>query len=186
MNTHLLIAFGLLLLFGLLISYAVQYSKKKEEQRQQTVRSMGFTAIETSATLTDRINQFYSWDKSSSQTTLSNVFHKTLPDGEMYLFGLNDSDTEQQTIAILSPDLSLPKFMIFPRIEMDNAAGKLVNKALIWAISRVETPLEFPEVPEFQERYMVSSPNPDSARRFLDANLLRQLTQTKQYVIRAD
>ncbi len=185
MNTNFLIVLGIIFIFGLLVYFAVQYGKKRAEQRRQIVQSLGFTPVENSASLADRINEFYSWDKSSSRTTLSDVFRKTIPDGEIYLFDLEDSDSEKQVLAVLSPDLSLPKFRIFPRIDMDSAAGKLVNKALTWVISKIETPIEFSGVPEFHKQYMVSSSDPDSARRFLDANLLRQFAGMQQCVIQA-
>jgi len=173
MNPDLLLVFGGLLLFGLLISYAVQYSKNKEEQRGQIIQSLGFTPLEVSATLTERINNFYNWDESKPKVALNNISRKMLPDGEMYLFDMEDSDTEKQNIAFLSPELALSQFWIFPRIEIGNTTGKLMNKALVWVISKIKTPIDFSEVPEFQKHYIVCSSDPDSTRRFLDANLLQ-------------
>ena len=185
MNPNFLITLSIIFIFILLVYSAVQYGKKRKEQRYKIIRSLGFTPVENNDSLAEMVNEFYSWDKSRSQISLGNVFSKTIPDGEIYLFDLEDSDSEKQVVAILSHDLSLPKFRIFPRLGTDNAAGKMVNKALTWAISRIETPLEFPEVPEFQKHYMVSSSDPGSARRFLNADLLRQLVGMKQSVIQA-
>lgn len=49
----------------------------------------------------------------------------------------------------------------------------------------MDTPVEFPEAPEFQRRYLVSSPDPEGARRFLSGEVLQQLAQTRLYSIYA-
>lgn len=186
MNIELLLAFGGVLFFGVLVYFAVLYGKKKEEEKKRFIRALGFTPLENSAALAERITQFYERDEDSSEAVLRNVFHKTLLEGEMYIFDVLGNDTERNVVAVLSSALVLPHFRIFPKLARDNAIEKWMNKALVWAISRVETPLVFPEVPDFDKQYLVSSSTPTSAYRFLDDNLLLQFAQIKRCVVQAE
>lgn len=127
----------------------------------------------------------------SDNYELENVFIKQLPDGQMILFDLIDpsgednSYLENQAVAIISPQLNLPPFLVFPQADQEGALANVANKVLGWLVSQISQPVEFSRFPEFQQRYLVSSPAPEATRQFLDEYKLRRLANTSHLTIHA-
>jgi hypothetical protein len=188
-NPGLILVLGILLLFAGLIYWMIASNRRDKDKKRQVAQSLGFTPIEPDALLTMCISQLYQRGEKTQTYELRNVFRKVLPDGEMILFDLvdtsgdEDSYSEQQAVAVISHYLNLPHFMIFPKADTDGMVTNLANKVLEWVISKVGAPLEFPEVPEFQERYLLTSTEEDSVRSFLNESILRRLAQTRLLVI---
>jgi hypothetical protein len=187
----LIIILGILLFFGLIVYGMFASGRKESERKRQMAQALGFTPIEPEASLTATLSQLYQSRKAKSRYELRHVSRKTLPEGELVLFDLvetsgeADSYPEQQAVAVISPHLNLPPFMIFPKADIEGQLSDLANRMLHWVVSKVETAVEFPEAPEFQWRYIVTSPEPEATRRFLNENNLRQLAQTRLYAIHA-
>jgi hypothetical protein len=99
--------------------------------------------------------------------------------------GEDDSYTEKQAVAIISPRLNLPAFVIFPKMDIDGAAASIANNIFGWMISKMGNPVEFPHFPEFEQRYLVSSPDPDGTRQFLDEGKLGRFGETRLIGIHA-
>ncbi len=53
------------------------------------------------------------------------------------------------------------------------------NQVIGWAMSKRGDLVEFPQSPEFSQRYLVSSPDPASTRQFLDDGRLQGLAKTR-------
>ena len=62
----------------------------------------------------------------------------------------------------------------------------MANKALDWLISRIGQPVDFSQFPEFQNRYLISSPDPEAARQFLDEFKVGRLANTRLLTIHAE
>jgi hypothetical protein len=190
-NPSLFIFLGFLLIFVAVVYLLIVSNRRNRDKKRQIAQSLGFTPIEPDAVLTMCISQLYQRGETTQTHELRNVLRKVLPDGEMILFDLvetsgnDDSYPEQQAVAVISHYLNLPPFMIFPKADTDGVVTNLANKVLEWFISKVGTPLEFPEVPEFQERYLLTSSDEASTRRFLNESILRRLAQTRLLVIHA-
>jgi len=75
--------------------------------------------------------------------------------------------------------------VVFPRPELEGALAKLSNALLGWVIARWGDPVDFTDAPDFERRYLVSSPEPDRTRRFLDDGRLRRLADTRLLNIHA-
>jgi len=190
-NLILIAVLGFLILFGALFFIMIRAEKKARQGKQQIALSLGFSPIEAPPALADRFNQLYQNLRSKSSYEVRNLSHKRLPDGDMYLFDLvetsgeDDSYTEDQSVAILSPCLKLPDFVIFPKVDMEGIGAKVANRLLQWVLSKVGNPVEFPQFPEFQQRYLVSSADPEKTRNFLDSTKIWMLSNTQLCSIHA-
>lgn len=176
-------------IFAGMIYLAIRTSSNDKKEKQELASALGFTPIEAHAALLAKISQLYQRGKSKYE--MRNVFHKKLPDGEMYLFDLvetsgeDDSWTETQAVAIISSYLKLPHFALFPKADQKYALSGVANKILEWGVSFVGKPIPFPEFPAFNDKYVVTSNEPDLTRIYLDANLLRYFSQTQMYMLHA-
>jgi hypothetical protein len=116
---------------------------------------------------------------------LENVFSKQMPDCDLFIFDLVETSggetsyPEQQAVAVVSPYLNLPAFMLFPKADIDSSVTNLGNRFLSWVISRLGNVVEFSQFPEFARKYLVSSPDPDGTRQFLDESKLHHLATTR-------
>jgi hypothetical protein len=176
---------GIVALFGVMIFFMIRTEKRERARKSQLARELGFTLIEVTSALTARISQLYEkkWGKTNFE--LRNVSRKIIPDGEMYLFDLvdtageDDTFTEDQAIAVVSRYLQLPEFTIFPQLDIEAAGSKIANTLLRWVISKAGDPIDFPDHPAFEERYLVSSADEAGTRQFLDDRKLHMLAQVQ-------
>ncbi len=179
------------------VALMIRARRREQQTKAQVSRSLGFAPIQPSPELRGKIAHLYCATRTDrnnvdeSKYELENVAVRHMPDCDLHIFDLVDSSggetsyPEQQAVAVVSPYLSLPAFMIFPKADMDGSLTKLGNQFLGWIFSRLGTPVGFPESPEFENKYLVSSPEPDDTRRFLDAARLHQLAHTRLLSVHA-
>jgi hypothetical protein len=184
-------------LVGLLVVWMVWSARKSRAARSEINRSLGFTPVKPAPDLAQKITRLYKAIyrhpilPDAGSLTLQNVFSKRMPDCEMMLFDLvntagdDDSFTEKQAVAVVSHHLNLPPFVVFPKADLEGSLNSLANKILTWVVSRSGQPVDFPEVPEFDQRFLVSSPDPDGTRQFLDESRLRRLAKSRLIGIHA-
>lgn len=187
--TATLFLFGFLAIFGLIVYMTMQSNRKAKETRQQIAQSLGFSPFEAGGDLTGKISSLYHrpWSKNSYQ--LRHVFRRLIPDGEMYLFDLVDTSgedeswTERQAVAIISPSLNLPPFSLFPKAAQKYALSGLTNRIVEWGMSKIGEPVAFAQFPALAERYMITSQDSDGLRLFMDEPLARFFGQTEMYML---
>ena len=181
----------IILLFGTIFYFLVRHQKAAKTRKSLIARELGFTPIEPEDALSNRIFQLYQKKCGKTNFELNNVFHKRIPDGDMYLFDLintageEDSLTEEQAIALISHYLDLPKFTLFPQLVAEGTGVNFTNRLLRWVVKKAGNPIDFPGQPDFQERYLVSSPEEDKTRQFLDDRKLHLLAQLQMTGIHA-
>jgi hypothetical protein len=186
-----LVVLAMLFIFGVVIYLMINSSRRASEKKRQISGSLGFNTLEADAELLERISHLYRRGDRKRTFELRDVSRKSMPDGELVIFDLvetsgeDDSYPEQQAVAVISDHLDLPEFLIFPKAGTEGAAADLANRLLGWVLSKFDTPVEFPEVPEFQRRYIVTSPEPENTRRFLSQTVLRRLAQISYLTIHA-
>lgn len=186
-----LIIIAFLLIFVATLAWIITANRKAQAQLQETAHTLGFQPIEPSPELVAQITGVYRRHRPQVEYRLKNVYQRRMPDGDMFLFDLVDASgedgnrNEQQSLAVVSPDLKLPHFLLFPRAELAGLAGSLANRLLEWAASQAGEPLEFPDAPGFGERYLLASLEPEQARSFFHPSLLQQLAQTRQGAVQA-
>lgn len=179
-------------LFALIVTWMILAERKSRAAQRQALQSLGLAAVDPPpGDLAQKIAQLYRAIRkhhrhaANDRYELRNVFGKRLHHGEMYIFDLvntsgdEDSVTESQAVAMVSPHLNLPPFMIVPKSDIPGLTSDLGNKLLGWVVERFGNLVEFPQAPEFTQRYLVSSPEPDAVRQFLDETRLRRLAKTR-------
>lgn len=194
---NVVIVLVIVALFGLIIFQMIRLEARSRDKKLQISRSLGFTPLEPGPDLVQTLSALYKSLRAEGSLPagdnfeLHNVFQQTLPDGEMYLFDLvetsgeDDSNLENQAVAVISPHLDLPPFLIFPKTDREGALAEAANKVLGWLIAQMGQPVDFSKFPEFQSRYLVSSPDPDATRLFLDEGRIRRLAKTRLLTVHA-
>jgi hypothetical protein len=188
----ILIAFGVLAFFAFILYLGIRSGRADSDNKRQLAQMLGFTIIEPDEGLNEKISNLYQHKSQNKKYQFRHVSCKMLPDGEMLLFDLietsgeDDSITEQQAVAIISPQLELPGFMLHPKVDAEKYfIGGLANKMIRWATTFVGEPVDFPEFPEFQNKYIVSSLDPEPVRRYFDSSLAQALARTSMYRVYA-
>lgn len=183
----------ILLVFAGMVWFTVTVSRKERESKAQMAQMLGMTPVEPDPTLLAQISALYQTPGNNPRHSLRNVTRRSLPDGELFLFDLIDRDgesnswIERQAVAIRSHTLRLPPFQFYPKVDTSKyALGGLANKIVEWGVSKVGTPVQFPEFPAFQARYTVSSNDPEAVRRFFDEDKARYFVKTEYYGLHAD
>jgi hypothetical protein len=188
----IVVLLGFLLFFGGMVYFAIQSSRKDVEKKQQISQALGFSPVEADPAVTDKIAELYRRPESHTNYEMRNVSRRVIPDGEMYLFDLvdtsgdNDSWTEHQAVGIVSPYLKMPPFTLFPKAEQKYALSGLANKVLEWGMSFVGSPVDFPEYPEFESRYILTSnESSDWIHEFFDQSLAGYFSRTQMFMLHA-
>lgn len=186
----ILVVLGFFIIFGLVIYGMVSSSKKERQEKVDTARSLGFLPFTPDAALTDQIVSLYRSGEKSGRYELHNVYYRYTSDGECYLFDLESrsgDDTsypEKQAVAVFSKRLSLPGFSLVPRADVPGPFANLANQAVTWLMARFEQPVDCSTHPGFDQRYLLSSPDPSGAREFFTPALLDHLAQTRLYTVK--
>jgi len=188
----LLVVLFILLVFAGLIAFPITNARQQKQAKAQMAQTLGLTPVEPDETLLAQISALYQTPGNKPRHSLHNVTRRLLPDGELFVFDLVDRDIEsdswleRQVVAIRSDILRLPPFQMFPKINAEKyALGALANAIVEWNASKVGTPVQFPDFPDFQARYTVTSTDPEAARRFFDDEKARFFARTEFYGLRA-
>ncbi len=191
------IVLGVLGAVGAIVALMVRSERKDRRAKRQIGQALGLAPAEPDPQFVRRLSQLYQGLRADGagndmdKYEFRNMSVGKLPEGEVFLFDLIDvsggesSRTENQAVAIVSPRLNLPPFAIFPKADIEGTLPNLANKVLGWVVSKCGGPVEFSQVPEFGQRYLVSSRDPEAVRRFLDDGRFRRLANTRLLSIQA-
>jgi len=182
----------ILLVFAGMVIFSITTTRRAKEAKAQMAQTLGMTPVEPDPTLLAQISALYRTPGTTPRYSLHTVTHRNLPDGELFLFDLVDRDIESdswiehQAVEIRSHTLRLPPFQLYPKVDAAKyALGGLANAIVEWGVSKVGTPVPFPEYPDFQTRYAVTSTDPEAARRFFAEDKARYFANTENYALRA-
>lgn len=173
----------LIIVFGVFLYLFI--FKRGRNKGQEMLQSIGFAAIAADKTLERRLAQLYH----NPNVILREVFQRRLPDASMYIFALDDPDglVTPRGIAILSSNLSLPQFRIFPKIDSQQfGLGGLGNKVLERAVATAGEKVEFPAFPEFAEKYFLVSDDQESVLRFFNERMADYFSRTQLFSVLAE
>lgn len=178
-------------LFGVLVVFIFRSSRQANKSERLLVTQLGFTPIEPDATMIAKLTALYQQDRPGHHLKLQRVAQRAIPEGNLLLFDMVDTDGEEDTwlanyaVAVISPRLNLPHFVLYPKAGQDTWLANLAGRVVEWAVARLGEPVPFPEYPEFQQRYAMIANEPDAVRHFFTKTRLEQLAQTRYYAIRA-
>ncbi len=158
---------------------------KNRQKGQETLQSIGFIPVSADTALEERFRHLYR----NPYAFLRELYQRKIPDGMMFIFGLDNPDgvLTQRGIAILSSNLSLPSFRIFPKIAPQQfGLGQLANQIIERAVSTVDDKVELPEFPEFDKKYLLYSGDRESVRQFFSNRMADYFSGTQLYSILAE
>ena len=181
----------IILIFIAFIIFMIRREKVEKVRKVQMIQSLGFIPVESDQELLNQIFYLFEnrWDEAQFQ--VQNLYRKRIPDGDMYIFDLvniagdEDHVTEEMAIAMVSQYLELPAFTMFPRLAEDGLGWEIANRVLGWVVSKLGDPINFPDHPEFQKNFLVSSKDVEETRQFLDDRKLHMLAQIRMIGIHA-
>jgi hypothetical protein len=196
MGSDAVIASSIVAVVVLAVIFAVRSTRRAKVNRLQLQQALGLTPVEPTAELTSRVNRLYHTTRRTvgddpGTYVLRNVSGRSMSDGALFVLDVietsqtEDNLSESQTILIASPDLELPPFVMFPRVDVDGALPGFANRVIDWVVSKWGDPVGFPDSPEFERRYVVSSTDQEATWAFLAGELLRGLAETRLLIVHA-
>jgi hypothetical protein len=183
--------------FILVVLWRLRSDLREAESRQPINEAPGFACIAPGPLVNRKLLSLYrpfttgARRPAPNHCRLQNVATRRLMYCDVYIFDLLDTAgadatvIERQAVAVISPHLRLPTFLMFPRAEVDGPLARLGNENLGRLTDRFGPLVEFAHPDEFTARYLVRSPDPDATRQFLDARRLRQLARSRLLIVRA-
>lgn len=193
----LIIAFVVIVLVFVAVIWAAVTQRRKEEHLEAILFQLGFSlASPPPPQLAQTIIELRGAGPHKS-LELKDVFRRSIAGGELYLFdvldtGGSETATEaERALAVVSPSLDLPRFILIPRPDFGGRAtgvlAQLAERALTWATSR--TGLEeitFEGDLEFNEAFITLVREPEAVRSFLtDRRRTEVLQMSRRYVLDA-
>jgi hypothetical protein len=181
--------------FILVVLWRLRSDLREAESRRPIDDAPGFASIAPGPRVTRKLLSLYrpvttgARPPTPNDCLLQNVATRQLMYCDLYIFDLLDTAgadatvIERQAVAVISPHLRLPTFMMCPSV--DGPAARPGNEVAGGLLSRIGALVEFARPAEFADRYRVSSPDPDATRRFLDERRPRRLARSRGSAIHA-
>jgi hypothetical protein len=179
------IALAVLGLVAFLVYRVVLHLKQKNEERRAALRSLGFEPMAPADrdVLDAVVDLCRRWRGDSYR--VDNVLQRKGSDHRLLLFDLHDDSGENhhpRLLAVMSGRLALPRFTLYPRLEMEGRLAAFANTLLEKLVGHQGTTVSFPHHPSFERRHFVRGQDEDEIRRFFDDERLDALAQ-KQYLM---
>jgi hypothetical protein len=179
------IALAIVGLVAFFIYTGVQHVKRKSEERRAALRSLGFEPMAPADRgVLDAVVDLCRRFKGDSYR-VDNVLQRKGSDHRLLLFDLHDNSGENHhpgLLAVMSRRLALPRFTLYPRLEMEGRLAAFANTLLEKVVGHQGRMVSFPHHPAFDRRYFVRAQDEDEIHRFLDAERLDALAP-KQYLV---
>ncbi len=179
-----------LVILAIFLWIGIRNNRKDQELKHGLGENLGLRPLSNiTRELTGQITAVYR-PGHNQILALRNVFSRTLPEGELYLFDLWESRSgyrgykEQCAFAVISSGVHLPDFSLFPRSNVPGKPGGPLNPIITWAISPSETEIRL-EYPGFAERYLLTGKDDRAVRAVLKPALVDFLVKSPPLVLRA-
>lgn len=190
-TTVIFVILGFVLLFGAAIVYSIRSSARERARHAQAALAAGFTPLpspppETSA----RIIKLYE-KPGRTRFKLQNLSKKSFPDGEIFLFDLEETSGEDNTqlasqdLLFVSRHLQMPRFSLVPRLDVGGKLGQAANRLVLWANAGRGTLFEPTGHAEFDRHYWVTGPDREAMCGFLTPDRLERLSGARYYNLEA-
>ncbi|MFN2281880.1 MAG: hypothetical protein ACK2TZ_08465 [Anaerolineales bacterium] len=170
---------GFFLFFAAIVYFAFRSSRKYQSEKEQQLQTLGFQAPDSAPTrLQSRVEALY-LNQEDAELALDNIYHRKELDQELYIFNLYNTKGEgtelgEEIFGMISSQLALPNFSLItiPDFDRDSLIGglmdKMLDKVMAFAQKRLGLQLvEFPDRPEYQDRFAVFGRDPAAVRDFL-------------------
>lgn len=167
MEPSALLALGVILLFLLVLGFALLAARNSNQKKTSRARELGFEPLQDPPdSLMSRVENLHRRRESQS-LKISQVYRQRDLNRQIYLFDLEDTQSDDSSLGseilgVISRDLALPHFTLvsLPEIKNDGFLGQMMDSLLDhffdWAgkFQKLER-VEFPADPNFDQRFVV-------------------------------
>jgi hypothetical protein len=181
----LLAVLGVIGLFVLLVFLVFSSTKKEKARKNEMAWSLGFRPVEKpDQILTEQIFALHRHTQ-NPQFSLKNVVVRNTLEGQVYLYDLDDVSGDSTSVvanmgvAIVTPGRDLPRFIIFPRINMEGKLAAFANRAVEWLASRNMEKVVMDDFPPFDHRYLVTASDAFKVKEILNTDLINLLMHSE-------
>ena len=157
-------------------------AKERRDDRRWLAQELGFQdAPGRTRDLAKRLQVLH--HHGSEHHSVENPRRRSEPGYELFLFDLNDPSgdsvgPESDQAVLISPDLRLPRFSLFPKMRETGVLASMTNKALGWVASKFAVQAAFPDAPGFDAKYLVWGDDEAALRGCFSPLRLGRLAQT--------
>lgn len=182
----------ILALILLSVIWMVSSDRKRKTEKSFIASELGFYPMETPEDHFFRKVVHLHQKQAHQCLELRNLYQKKEADATFYLFDLIESSGDSSdlmaegVIAVNSPLLNLPRFSIFPKIDMEGKFAELANRFLTWAVEQSSNRIVFETDPHFERRYMVCGEDERAVKQFLSDYHLSRLSRGEYWQIEAE
>jgi hypothetical protein len=178
----ILVVLGFILFFGWMIVWMSRSTKQQKQERADMAAMLGFQPVLKTeyVKLKSRLAHINPKHGSNSKE-LRDVFVKHLPEGDLYLYDLLDNSgdssnvIQNRALALVVTGKQFPRFVISARLSMPGMLAQLANKVIVWAVGYQMTIFDFPEVPDFNEHFVVAGEEELAVKNLLNSSILHRI-----------
>ncbi len=170
---------GFILIFAAILYFAVTSSRKHQAEKNQQLLTLGFQAPESAPSqLQSRVEDLY-LSQENAELALNDVYYRRELEQDLYIFTLYNTKREgtelgEEIFGMISSQLALPHFSLTTLPDFDRSSlmgglmDKMLDKVMLMAQKHLGLGLvEFPQRPEYQDRFAVFGRDPSAVRDFL-------------------
>jgi len=163
-NLWTFIALFFILLFAIGVFWLNRYKVNRLSRKKQRALSIGFIQLDKlDGNILDQLNHIFPEEHTLD---INNIFVQHRMDVEYYLMDINAKDDSEASnlgedvIVIHSSYLSLPYFIIFPFLNLDNRLTFLANQMISGLVDKIGNRnrlkrIEFGEIPFIDDRFII-------------------------------
>jgi len=169
-----------------LVFKVVQGVKQKAEEQRTALRLLGFEPVADPVREYAALVDLSRRGRDAGRFRVDNLRERRASDHRVLLFDLTDTDEDDDRpsqLAVTSPRLSLPRFMLFPRLASEGRLAAFANSLLEKVMSREGRVVSFPDDDAFSRRYTLVGPDEDELRRFFDQERRAELAEREGLMI---
>jgi hypothetical protein len=163
----------------------VAHFRQKSAEHRAALRSLGFEPVSSSdrEVVSSIVDLSERWK--GDHYRVENLLERRGSDHRLFLFDLNDPSGDNHhpgLLAVMSRRLELPRFTLYPRLDMEGRLAAFANTLLEKLVGHQGKTVGFPAHPKFDGRHFVRGSDEDEIRRFFDDDRLDALAE-KQYLM---
>jgi hypothetical protein len=178
---------GVAALIFIITTRAISNARQIKAEESRRLGEFGFTEVkEPVDKLAERVSRLHRRERKNIQ--LVNVYRHNSPVGEIYIFGIRSGhpkSSSQKTAGVIAPGLDLPRFSLYPRIDLGGLIGKALNKLLQAIAGRDMSCIHLENNREFEEKYILFGRDIEAVRQTFSGDLQQRLLE-KNYLFQME
>ena len=179
---------AVLVLFIVLVVFAaIMNERRKQQERRQSLLLLGFQAIEPEADLAERLIALHRTSP-EQHYHLSDVYGLQEHDHQIYTYELSQSGGTDASpsvgshMAVFSPNLHLPRFILIPRLGGAGSLGNMLSGLLERAKPGNLTHIVMDD-PLFERNYQVFGEQEEAVKALFTPRRMGWLGSAQDYMV---